>query len=222
VSACIGLLLITVLLGARQESRPSAAGDYSGKVIGITDGDTITVLRGSSQNKIRLHGIDCPETGQDFGSKAKTVTSGLVFGKLVTVRVRGMDRYGRTVAEIVLPDQRILNQELVRQGYAWWYRKYAPNDRLLSKLETDARAARVGLWAQPDPTPPWEWRRAAKPVLPPEMAGKVIGNKRSRVYHTPGCPNGALITAHNLIWFDSIVAARTAGFRPAMDCHTGR
>ena len=104
---------------------PSPAAEFSGKVIGITDGDTITVLRDRFPVKIRLHGIDCPEGGQDFGTRAKSFTSELAFGKVVTVRPVGTDRFRRTIAQVVLPDGRLLGHEIVRAGYGWWYRKYA-------------------------------------------------------------------------------------------------
>jgi endonuclease YncB( thermonuclease family) len=122
------------------------AEEFSGKVIGITDGDTLRVLREKSPVKIRLHGIDCPESGQDFGTQAKRKTSELAFGQVVKVQEHGLDRYGRTVADVILPDGRSLNRELVRQGVAWWYRKYAPHDSQLSQLEAEARAAKRGLW----------------------------------------------------------------------------
>ena len=93
-----------------------ALADFTGRVVGVTDGDTIKVLHNGKAEKIRLHGIDCPEKGQPFGSKAKQFTSELVFGKTVTVHVTDMDRYGRTVADVVLPDGRVLNRELVAAG----------------------------------------------------------------------------------------------------------
>jgi len=93
-----------------------AFADFSGRVVGVTDGDTIKVLHNGRAEKIRLHGIDCPEKGQPFGSKAKQFTPELVFGKTVTVHVIDMDRYGRTVADVVLPDGRVLNRELVAAG----------------------------------------------------------------------------------------------------------
>jgi endonuclease YncB( thermonuclease family) len=74
------------------------------------------------------------------------------------VRVRGRDRYGRTIGDVFLPDGRHLNQELVRAGYAWWYRRYSADQRLAA-LEGEARAARRGLWTDPNPQPPWEWRK---------------------------------------------------------------
>ena len=92
------------------------AEEFSGKVVGVSDGDTITVLQNRTPIKVRLHGIDCPEIGQDFGSRAKAFTSELVFGQVVKVVPRDTDRYGRTVADVILADGRILNHELVRAG----------------------------------------------------------------------------------------------------------
>ncbi len=109
--------------------------------------------------RIRLHGIDCPEKRQAFGNKAKQFTSGLVFGNTVTVTIMDVDRYGRTVGEVILPDGRVLNHELVQAGLAWWYRKYAPDDSTLAQLGANARAAKRGLWADAEPVPPWEWRK---------------------------------------------------------------
>lgn len=120
-------------------------------MIGISHGDTITVLSGKTQTSIRLHGIDAPETGQDYGSRAKQVASDLAFGKIVTVHPINKDRYGRTVAKVILPDGRSMNREMVGQGAAWWYRESGPAD---GRLESEARANRRGLWGQPNPVPP--------------------------------------------------------------------
>src|SRR2546425_7886966 len=103
---------------------PSLAfADFSDLVVGVTDGDTIKVLRNGKAEKIRLHGIDCPEKSQPFGTRAKQFTSEMVFGKTVTVHVTDRDRYGRTVADVILPDGTNLNRELVKAGLAWWYKK---------------------------------------------------------------------------------------------------
>ncbi len=96
--------------------------------MGVSDGDTITVLHNGKGERIRLHGIDCPEKRQAFGNRAKQLTSNLVFAKTVTVQVLDRDRYGRTVGEVLLPDGRSLNQELVKAGFAWWYRRHAPGE----------------------------------------------------------------------------------------------
>ncbi len=137
------------------------AADFTGRVVGVSDGDTITVLHNGKGERIRLHGVDCPEKRQAFGNRAKQFTSSLVFAKTVMVQVLDQDRYGRTVGVVLLPDGRSLNHELVRAGLAWMYRRYT-NDQSLSDLEEEARVARRGLWADPHAVPPWEWRIARK------------------------------------------------------------
>jgi micrococcal nuclease len=114
---------------------PVSAEDFSGRVVAIADDDTISVMHDGRAEKVRLHGIDAPEKGQPFTNRAKQYASDLVFGKDVNVRGRKQDRYGRTIAEVFLPDGRHVNQEIVRAGLAWWFRRYAPKDRELEKLE---------------------------------------------------------------------------------------
>jgi micrococcal nuclease len=111
-----------------------------------------------------LHGVDAPEARQPFSDRARQFTSELAFGKTVTIRVRDTDQYGRTVADVILPDGRNLNHELVKAGFAWWYRNYAKNDANLERLEAEARKASRGLWADKAPVPPWEFRRAPTAV----------------------------------------------------------
>ena len=132
------------------------AEEFTGKVVGVADGDTITVLHDKTQVKIRLQAVDCPEKAQPFGTKAKQFTSEMVFGKIVTVKVATKDRYGRTVAWIDVGGKS-LNEELLRAGFAWHYKQYDKSEKL-AKLEQEARAAKRGLWADANPTPPWEWR----------------------------------------------------------------
>jgi micrococcal nuclease len=114
---------------------------------------------GHHVERIRLSGIDCPEKGQAYGNNAKPAASELAFGKDVTIQTHDYDKYTRTLGDVILPDGMNLNQELVKQGWCWWYRKYAPGDTLLEGLAHDAREARKGLWADPQPVPPWEWRK---------------------------------------------------------------
>ena len=139
-----------------------AAEPYQAKVVGITDGDTIKVLHEGTQIKIRLYGIDTPEKRQAFGNKAKKFTSDMVFGKTVKVITMDTDRYGRTVALIQPPDSMVtLNEALVQHGYAWVYRKYCKADFCPDWLEYEqtAQAAGLGLWTDPDPIPPWQYRK---------------------------------------------------------------
>ena len=149
---CVLSLLLLLLF-----SSIVRAEDFAGKVVGISDGDTIKVMRQGKAEKVRLYGIDCTEKGQAFGNRAKQFTSRMVFGQEVQVKTHGCDRYGRILGDVFTLNGRSLNQELVRAGYAWWYRRYS-NDANLKALEKQARAAKRGLWADPHAAPPWEWR----------------------------------------------------------------
>ena len=135
---------------------------WSGEVVSITDGDTITVLNSKAQKnvKIWLYGIDTPEKGQAFGKKAKQFTSKMVFGKVVEIHRMDTDRYGRTVA-LVSVDKQLLNKELVKAGLAWVYDRYCsePICESWRNFQLRARMDKRGLWADPDRIPPWEYRR---------------------------------------------------------------
>jgi endonuclease YncB( thermonuclease family) len=196
-----------------------ALADFAGKVVGVSDGDTPTVLRDRTQVRSRPYGVDPPGTGQDFGSRAKQFTSGLAFGKVVKVVPRDRGRYGRPVAEVVLPDGRVLNDELIKAALAWWYRQHAQDIGTLKQPEAGAREAKRGMWSQPDPVPPREWRRTKRESLGAEWAGRFLANRRSHVYHSPGCRDAATISAANRVVLESAQAAERAGCRPAKDCH---
>ena len=99
---------------------------FSGPVIAIIDGDTIEVLHDQHPERIRLSGIDCPEKGQAYGNNAKHAASSLALGKEVTVQTYGHDKYKRTIGDVILPDGTNVNHQLVKEGWCWWYRKYAP------------------------------------------------------------------------------------------------
>jgi endonuclease YncB( thermonuclease family) len=136
---------------------PALAEEFTGRVVGVTDGDTLRVLHARHPETVRLVGVDAPEKRQAYGERAKRFAADLAFDRTVTVRASGRDRNGRLLGEVVLPDGRSLNQELVRAGYAWWFRKYS-RDARLARLEEEARASRRGLWADPAPQAPWEYR----------------------------------------------------------------
>jgi endonuclease YncB( thermonuclease family) len=204
----VAFALFLCFLGAVQ--------DFTGKVVGVTDGDTLTVLHDNKPEKIRLNGIDCPESGQPFGTKAKQFTSDLTFGKIVTVQVRDRDRYGRTVAEIILPDGRSLNREIVKAGFAWWYQKYAPGDANLKAFEAEARQERRGLWQDANPIPPWEWRAKGKATQSPKpeaSGGEWCASRNSQVYHPCSCPSVSRIKPENLIKFKIEKEAQESGRR---------
>lgn len=133
-------------------------------MVKVSDGDTVHVLDTHRQlHKIRLAGIDAPETGQAFGRKAKAYLLQLVAGKQVEVEGNKRDRYQRVVGKII-HGGRDVNLALVRAGLAWWYRKYAREqsaaDQVLYEAAEDkARAKGVGLWGEPAPVAPWDWRK---------------------------------------------------------------
>jgi micrococcal nuclease len=136
---------------------PSILWAWTGEVVGIADGDTITVLKGKTPVKIRLFGIDCPEGSQAFGKKAKQFTAAMVFRKHVEIKPVDRDRYGRTVAWVLVDGQNLC-EELVGAGLAWHYKKYS-KDQSLADLEIRARKGRLGLWSDPNAIAPWEYRR---------------------------------------------------------------
>jgi len=139
---------------------PCPALGWSGKVVGVSDGDTITVLRDKQPQKIRLYGIDCPEKRQPFGKKAKQFTSDMVFGKTVEVEPVTTDRYGRTVA-FVQVESVLVNEELIKEGLGWVYVRYCKLPLCVDwqGLESEARFGKRGLWLEQGEIPPWEFRR---------------------------------------------------------------
>jgi endonuclease YncB( thermonuclease family) len=139
------------------------AATIEGRVVGVSDGDTITVLDGTTaQHKIRLAGIDAPESKQAFGQASKKHLSDLVFGKDVTLDCGKSDQYRREVCVVLVAGQDA-NLAQVKAGMAWWYRKYRKEQTPRQRAEYEAaegaaRSGRVGLWGDADAMPPWEWR----------------------------------------------------------------
>ena len=140
----------------------AAAQDFPARVVRIIDGDTLRVAAAAAQYTIRLRGIDAPELAQPYGPAAAAAARALCANQDVTIQAQPPDMYGRIIADVVLPDATTLNNRLVAAGLAWWYKQFAPRDRALKLLERGARDARLGLWADPSPTPPWTFRRNRK------------------------------------------------------------
>lgn len=146
----------------------------SGKVVRVADGDTFTLLNEENkQVRVRLHGIDCPENKQDFSQVAKKFTLDKVFEKIVKVEVQNVDRYGRIVGLVILPDGKILNEELLKAGLAWHYTYYDKTEEF-AKLERNAKRRKVGLWRHKNPIPPWDFRKIKK--------GNLDKNKSSSIH----------------------------------------
>lgn len=145
------------------------ATSFSGRVVGVSKGDCITVLRAGREVEVRLYGIDAPETNQGGCRRATKHAAELALEREVIVHAMEVsDRFGRVVGWVVLPDGRSLNKEMIRAGLAWWYARHAPNDSELQRLEEEARRERRGLWRRGDPIPPWEFRRSQRGNTAPE------------------------------------------------------
>lgn len=138
------------------------ASTITGKVVAVADGDTITVLDDTkTQHKIRLWGIDTPESKQDYGQRAKQALSDMVYSKPVTVDVQDTDRYKREVGKVYQGDTYV-NLEMIKLGMAWWYQQYAKSAMDLKDAEATARTEKVGLWSRPDAVAPWDFRRGKR------------------------------------------------------------
>lgn len=136
-------------------------GAISGKVISVADGDTMTILTsGKKHIKIRLLGIDAPERGQDFGAVARQQLNNLCYGKTVTVENKGEDQYGRVLG-VVYIDGMNVNEYMVRNGLAWYYKHFV-NDPRLDSLEQLARKEKVNIWSRKNPMSPYEFRKSRR------------------------------------------------------------
>jgi endonuclease YncB( thermonuclease family) len=233
-------LLVTLFF-----SNLAFASEITGPVVSVLDGDTIKVSRNHRNVTIRLNGIDAPEKGQAYGHKATEFVVLQAFAKEVTVQTYGLDKYGRTIGDVHLPDGTLLNKELIKAGLAWWYCKYSV-DQSLVEMEVEAREAKRGLWQDPKPVPPWVFRKRQRgqsvsrdemscyPIVQVPREGiraipqpeseklvtlPVIGNKRSGKYHLPHCSGYSQINIENRVEFASEADAERAGYRRAGNCN---
>lgn len=140
----------------------------TGRVVSVHDGDTLTVLEGTTQIKVRLAEIDAPELKQPFGTRAKFALASRVFARDVRVECAGKDRYGRVLGTVFL-GQESVNLWLVRNGWAWRYEKYSKSEALKAAQDV-AKNGKLGLWADPNPIPPWEWRKQKSPAPAPRAS----------------------------------------------------
>jgi endonuclease YncB( thermonuclease family) len=154
----IFLLLFPLVLACPASVVDSPA-SLSGKVIGVKDGDTIDLYYNEKKLTIRLAHIDCPEKKQPYGQVAKQFVSVKCFGQIVTIQHNNeYDRSKRLIGEVILANGQNLNKELVKEGLAWHFKKYS-DDRTYAALEQEARKQHIGLWSEPNPVAPWEWRK---------------------------------------------------------------
>ena len=208
-----------------------------GKVVHVSDGDTLTIATEGRRIKVRLYGVDAPEVDQPFGPRAARRAARLVKDRFVTVQVVARDRHGRTVGRVVyLSDcercasagQQELGETLVGVGLAWHDRRHAPRRARLARLQAGAKANKLGLWSQSNPVPPWRWRkhrnrhgrraqgqqRHRRPARGAQA--RYIGNQRSKVFHFVGCDSAKCRNC--TVALESAAAARKAGYRRHRSC----
>jgi micrococcal nuclease len=233
----LSLLFLLLSLIISTSSLSSAATSFTGQTIDVADGDTITVLNQNNESvKIRLAGIDTPEGSQVYGNQATHFTVSKVSGKRVRIFPETTDKYGRTVAQVLINGEN-LNEQIVASGNGWVYRKYCTadycNDWL--KLERAARDAQIGLWGDKNPQPPWEWRTehrrensngsgdnvsvaASSDAVVPGAGGAIVyhGNVRSHVFHGPSCSD--YNCKNCTVRLGSVQEAVGAGYRAHREC----
>ena len=152
-------LLSCITIDGKETKNPNK--ELKGKVVGVTDGDTFTLLTESKeQKKIRLHGIDAPERKQEFGQVSKQKLSDLIFGKEVIVQQMNIDRYKRIIG-IVHIRNLCVNEEMLKSGLACHFKKYDKNPEW-AVMEDDAKMSKKGLWVQDEPVNPWDYRKIIK------------------------------------------------------------
>ncbi len=204
----ISMILILILI-----LTPASLWAWQGKVVGVSDGGTITVSHDGKNEKVRLYGIYCPEHRQDFSREAKEFTSKMVFGEIVEVKPMDTDRYGRTVGMVSI-DEKSLNEELVRAGLAWVYTDYCRESfcRRWKKFQEDARRTKLGLWSLPNPVPPWD-----RSMRRSKEANYLHGDTVTHVFHAPGCEK---YNCRNcIVPFKTRDQAIRAGYRPCELCN---
>ena len=194
---------------------PVAAQRFAGRVLEVTDGDTVIVARGRGQVTVRLFGIDAPEGTQPYGAESTAALSRLVMGKVIDVDMKDVDQYGRLVATVSVGGADV-NEALVRAGAAWHYAQYS-DSAALAAAERDARASRRGLWQSASPQAPWLFRNSAaqRPATDP-----FHGNRESKVLHAPGCQH--YNCKNCTVPFATVAQAQAAGFKVHNQCVRGR
>lgn len=239
---------VLFLVGCSPQARPPAnaklrdtrdvqqSTTLEGFVVSVHDGDTIRLKdMGGTVDRVRLAGIDAPEITQPFGRESQTELSLALSSKRVIIQYQKRDKYGRLVGKVLL-DGRDICLDQVKKGMAWHFKRYEQEQDSLDRIayaeaEADARARRIGLWADSSPQPPWIFRSSTR--TEPEEAtaaqpqerndgspdfGQIIGNRRSTVYHRSDCPDYEKVSPKNRVYFKSASDAEQAGFRVAGNC----
>lgn len=221
-------------VGSQADVSPELPNRLSAKVVGITDGDTIVVAdNAGTQESVRLAGIDAPEHDQSFGAQSTQYLASLVSGKNVTLECENERSYDRMICKVLLSGGEDACLDQVKAGMAWHYKQFedeqSATDRdAYAAAECTAMKSKSGLWSDPHPVQPQDFRHGTNsPLLldasgcresSEPTSGSVVGNARSHIFEWPGCPYYSAISPGNRVEFASPQAAEAAGYRPAHNC----
>lgn len=167
----------------------------TGKVLYVSDGDTLTMEVNGQKEKIRFFGIDAPEKTQPGGLESKEFVLNKLKNNVIEVKVTDTDRYNRKIGKIYYDDGVYLNKEIVKSGHAWWYERYARNEKDLRDAEEYAKSNKLGLWAKPSSIAPWDWRKGIRATSKDQVNDyesntdddRVYVTKTGEKYHNKGC-----------------------------------
>lgn len=211
---------------------PTEDGARVGKVIKVPEGDRLVLSLPDGEKQVYLAGIDSPEPGQPGFQEAERETARLTEKETVTLRLKSGFEEGFQLAEVFLPDGRVLNRELVKEGWAWWIPVYK-GDRTLSMLERQARKRGIGIWGERNPMPPWEYRGKLEMAIPtptPEAVpeevmrevgsrtNRYIGDPKTKLYYSPRCPDYEAVSGRENVIFSGPYEAQAAGYRKGRGC----
>lgn len=206
---------------------------FAATVTDILDGDTVDVTGPSGAARIRLEGIDAPEHGQAYGTESTQHLAALISAKSVTLECENETSYGRLICKILLPNGEDVCLDEVKAGMAWHYKQYqdeqsAADRQAYAAAECAAMKAKLGLWSDPHPEQPQDFRHGTNSPLLLDTngcrrssepnSGPVVGNRRSHIFEWPGCPYYSYISSTNEVPFPNPQAAEAAGYRPAHNC----
>lgn len=199
-----------------------------GKAIRVHSGDTFVLSVEDKAIKIRLEEVDAPEDRQPFGPQSHRYLEKLILGRSLRVDVAFSDRFGRRVGRATLAGGRVVNDEMIGEGFAWHYRAAPKPDKHLTELERNAFAHSLGLWVQKHPVPPWEFRRER--IVPPApmkleevdyenvLHTGILGVPANKTYTWPACGQYLARKIEKPVVFLSLHQAATGGFKKGMDC----
>jgi endonuclease YncB( thermonuclease family) len=221
IQAIVGCAILLLAL-------ESFANNVNGKVVEVFSGDIFTIQIGDGKIfKVRLMEVDAPEPSQAFGKQARLFSKSLLMGNTVNVQFEAVDKYKRLIGQVILPDDRILNQELLRQGLAWHYRVHYPVNENFRELEYRAWKNKAGLWVDPSAVPPWKYRQEPGFKNPPGnslrmdydriLSYGLIGDPKTKLYQWPACLNYPK-ESKGFVVFGNFKEALMSSFKESPNC----